>query len=91
MNVPIPVDQIVFREVVQAPPVISMPKFSSPIPPMESVPVSNVSMDLSSKGASLESSIPWGSILIGVTVLVVVGVILYQLEKRRSDILKEPS
>lgn len=50
-------------------------------------PLAQASAGLSIKAASpSKSSIPWGTILIGVGVLVFVGIIYYQLKKRRSEI-----
>ncbi|MDC0100602.1 hypothetical protein OAI90_09970 [Crocinitomicaceae bacterium] len=37
-------------------------------------------------GRSEESSVPWDAILIVVTALVIVGVVLCQIEKRRREV-----
>lgn len=83
MNVPIPVDQLVFREIATASLAVpSVPKVSTAVPVVESAPVGEISVDLGSKVGYGGDSIPWVPIIVGVTVLVVVGVIFYQLEKR---------
>ncbi|MDB3907427.1 hypothetical protein N9355_08130 [Crocinitomicaceae bacterium] len=79
--------QLVLKKTI-TPPVVNTPipkvSFPSSSVTVESIP--QASMDLSVKSVSpTKSSIPWTPILIGATALVIVGVILYQIEKRRRE------
>ena len=90
MNVPISVDQLVFKQIIKAPlKEVFVPVVSGPVPSLESVPLSKVPIELGSKGGSAEGSFPWGGILVEVGVLIVVGVVLYQVEKRNEKLVED--
>lgn len=62
------------------------PKVLLPSPSIPVAPLTQASVGLSGKAVSpTKSSVPWDVILIGVTALVVVGVIYYQIEEKRRE------
>ncbi|MDC1194234.1 MAG: hypothetical protein P8H33_00850 [Crocinitomicaceae bacterium] len=93
MKIPvrIPASQLVFKKLI-TPSVLDTPtpKVSLPIPSVPVAALDQASMSLNAKAVSpAKSSVPWDAILIGVGVLVVVGVIYYQIEKRRTELDRE--
>jgi hypothetical protein len=93
MKIPVRISasQLVLKKMI-TPSVLDIPisKVSLPSSPVAVAPLAQASMDLSVKAAlPTKSSVPWDAILIGLTVLVVVGVVYYQIEKRRTELDRE--